>query len=191
MEGNSVRKQLDSIAREMRLFDEVEWGKKEQELAAVLPEGKQEYKEFLADREAFRKEIERFEKGIRCFDLPQAAKAFSLMNSTFRLLGEGRQDRWRLFQIVFIVSMLPTIVGREYPDYADQEEWEITDVIWFPTGGGKTEAYLGLTVFALFFDRIRGRDCGVTALYRFPLRLLSLQQFQRVVRAVAAANRIQ
>lgn len=190
MEGDSARKQLDSIAREMRLFDEVEWGKKEQELAAVLPEGKQEYHEFLADREAFRKEIERFEKGIRCFDLPQATKAFSLMNSTFRLLGEGRQDRWRLFQIVFIVSMLPTIVGREYPDYADQEEWKITDVIWFPTGGGKTEAYLGLTVFALFFDRIRGRDCGVTALYRFPLRLLSLQQFQRIVRAVTAANRI-
>jgi hypothetical protein len=190
MEGDRARKQLDSIAHEMRLFDEVEWGRKEQELAATLPEGKQEYHEFLADREAFRKEIETFEKGIRCLDLRQAAKAFSLMNSTFRLLGEGRQDRWRLFQIVFIVSMLPTIVGREYPDYADQEEWEITDVIWFPTGGGKTEAYLGLTVFGLFFDRIRGRDCGVTALYRFPLRLLSLQQFQRIVRAVAAANRI-
>jgi len=42
----------------------------------------------------------------------------------------------------------------------------------------------------LFFDRIRGRDCGVTALYRFPLRLLSLQQFQRIVKAVAVANHI-
>jgi hypothetical protein len=84
--------------------------------------------------------------------------------------------------------MLPAVVGREDPSAATPDEWEFADVIWFPTGGGKTEAYLGLTVFALFFDRLRGRTNGVTALYRFPLRLLSLQQFQRIVKVVVAAE---
>jgi ATP-dependent helicase YprA (DUF1998 family) len=55
------------------------------------------------------------------------------------------------------------------------------DVLWFPTGGGKTEAYLGLILIALFYDRLRGKERGVTALLRFPLRMLSVQQLQRIL----------
>ncbi len=182
-------KTLLGIAAEMRRFEAESWEDKARELEARHGEGAYELEEFRRDRTSFRREIDRFEKGILCLKKPDAARAFSLMNATFELLGGGTRTDWRSFQIVFIVSMLPSVVGREYPELAEADEWEFTDVVWFPTGGGKTEAYLGLTVFAMFFDRLRGRERGVTALYRFPLRLLSLQQFQRIVRAVAAANR--
>ncbi|MFW9996436.1 MAG: helicase-related protein [Candidatus Odinarchaeota archaeon] len=189
--GSGAERILMKIADEMERFDETEWEAKGRELRRMLPETEQEVEEFDRDRAAFARECQRFGKGIECLNNPTAFEAFSLMNKTFELMGEEkRRDRWRLFQIVFIVSLLPSVVGREFPEYADPDEWDITDVVWFPTGGGKTEAYLGLTVFALFFDRLRGRDRGVTALYRFPLRLLSLQQFQRIVKTVAVANRI-
>ena len=182
---------LRKIVIEMRRFDESDWEAKGQLLRRGLPGTEPEVMEFERDRDSFQNEIQRYEKGIECLQHPLAARAFSLMNRTFQLMGEDKgQDRWRLFQIVFIVSLLPSVVGRELPEYASDEEWDVTDVVWFPTGGGKTEAYLGLTAFALFFDRLRGRERGMTALYRFPLRLLSLQQFQRIVRMVAAANRI-
>jgi hypothetical protein len=190
-EGTGCVALLGRIAKAMRAYDETEWDRRGRDLQGNLPGGEEEYKEFLRDRELFQEETNRFERGIGCLEQPEVMRAFRLMNMTFRLMGApiGR-DRWRLFQIVFIVSLLPSVVGREYEKYASAEEWDFTDVIWFPTGGGKTEAYLGLTVFALFFDRLRGRERGVTALYRFPLRLLSLQQFQRIVKAIAAANRI-
>lgn len=190
-EGAGCVAMLNRIEAAMRAYDDSEWQKRSEALRAELPGSEGEYREFERDRKSFLEERERFERGIGCLAQPEAMRAFRLMNKTFRLLGASAgRDRWRLFQIVFIVSTLPSVVGREYDKYASADEWEITDVIWFPTGGGKTEAYLGLTVFALFFDRLRGRERGVTALYRFPLRLLSLQQFQRIVRAVAAANRV-
>ena len=189
--GSESEPTLRKIGVEMRRFDERDWEEKSRQLRRGLPRTGQEVAEFERDRDLFRNEIRRFERGIECLQNPLAAKAFSLMNRTFRLMGEEKkQDRWRLFQIAFIVSLLPSVVGREFPECADPDEWEVTDVLWFPTGGGKTEAYLGLTVLAMFFDRLRGREGGVTALYRFPLRLLSLQQFQRIVKTVAAANRI-
>jgi len=180
---------LKKVATKMREFDAIDWEQKGLQLMADLPDTQDEVNEFNLDRKLFKKEIERFEKGIDCLRNPMAAKAFELMNRTFRLMGEKKNhNSWRLFQIVFIVSLLPAVVGREFPEFVEDDEWDITDVVWFPTGGGKTEAYLGLTAFALFFDRLRGRNRGVTALYRFPLRLLSLQQFQRIVAMIAAGN---
>src|SRR4029453_13470305 len=61
--------------------------------------------------------------------------------------------------------------------WADALEW--ADVLWFPTGGGKTEAYLGLISCAALYDRLRGKHFGVTAWLRFPLRMLTVQQLQR------------
>ena len=62
------------------------------------------------------------------------------------------------------------------------------DIIYFPTGGGKTEAYLATLVFHCFFDRLRGKAAGVTAWTRFPLRLLTLQQTQRMADVVGVAE---
>ncbi|UTW70521.1 hypothetical protein KHA80_09165 [Anaerobacillus sp. HL2] len=94
---------------------------------------------------------------------------------------EGKFNSWRLFQIVFIVRIIPSLYNREIqtsdPRYRDVlASSSYADVLWFPTGGGKTEAYLGIIVTALFYDdRLREKRLGVTAA-GFPLRMLSKNQ---------------
>jgi hypothetical protein len=140
----------------------------------------------LAD---FRSEIEAFRLGVRALrEDPQLLLAFRLMNETS---GSRHLNRWHLFQIVFIVSMLPSLLARERPDVPLwRNELDIADVLWFPTGGGKTEAYFGIIVTAMFYDRLRGKRRGTTAWLRYPLRMLSIQQLQRLVEFVASAEMI-
>jgi hypothetical protein len=131
---------------------------------------------------------------------PRLLDAFNLMNRIFADLAQGSGGRvraWRLFQIGFIVSQLPALAMRELPlDASGAYASEIRDVfhdvgiLWFPTGGGKTEGYLGLIAVALLFDRLRGKLRGLTAWMRFPLRMLSLQQLERLARVIAALNRL-
>jgi hypothetical protein len=81
---------------------------------------------------------------------------------------------WRPFQIAFLLMSLEGLVFDQSPD---REE---VDLIWFPTGGGKTEAYLGVISFLLFYKRLTGEsDDGVTVMMRYTLRLLTAQQFER------------
>lgn len=98
---------------------------------------------------------------------------------------------WRPFQIAFILMNLQGIVD---PNHEDRE---IVDLLYFPTGGGKTEAYLGLMAFVIANRRLRAcpddefnRDGGVTAILRYTLRLLTTQQRDRITKMVIAAEMI-
>jgi len=94
--------------------------------------------------------------------------------------------KWRPFQLGFMLLCLPSLADSE------NQYRGIVDLLWFPTGGGKTEAYLGLTAFAIFLRRLRGRgearSAGVTVLMRYTLRLLTLQQFQRAAALIMACE---
>lgn len=140
----------------------------------------------------FQLEIERFQFGINVLNTyPLVLKSFILMNKAF-LETSKKYSTWRLFQIVYIVSLIPDIVAcDEFIMPAEEKvKTKLSDVslLYFPTGGGKTEAFLGVLVFNLFFDRFRGKTCGVTAMLRYPLRLLSVQQVQRLANTLAQAE---
>ena len=142
--------------------------------------------EYDNDRNVFESEIRRFSEGVQLIEKdPDVLKAFRLTNQTF---GMGDKTSWRLFQIVFLVSQIPSIAALNPSHAAFSSEREFVDIIYFPTGGGKTEAYLGVVVFHLFYDRLRGKPGGVTAWTRFPLRLLTLQQTQRAADIVGMAE---
>ncbi|MCK5130541.1 MAG: hypothetical protein KAR40_00130 [Candidatus Sabulitectum sp.] len=141
----------------------------------------------------FAEEIKRFELGRDAMNKDSKLKrAFQLSNKVFDNVNAKRNyDSWRLFQLVYIVTLLPSLAVRESPNNLEyQYEHEFADVLWFPTGGGKTEAYLGLLVVALFYDRLRGKSKGVTAWLKFPLRMLSVQQLFRVLRVLIVAEEI-
>ncbi|MFG2695387.1 helicase-related protein [Kitasatospora sp. NPDC048407] len=127
-------------------------------------------------------ELRRLRAGVAALEADTDLRtAFRLMNLAMRRAACGRYEGWRPFQIGFVVSVLPSLV-REGAD------WQTVETVWFATGGGKTETYLGLLVLAAFYDRLRGKLAGITAWSRFPLRMLSLQQTQRFADALAAAE---
>ncbi len=130
----------------------------------------------------FHDELKRVREGVALLEGdPKLRTAFSAMNRAMAISASGKYDRWRPFQFAFLLANLKSLVNTD-------EESGVADVVWFATGGGKTETYLGLLVTAAILDRMGGKTSGVTAWSRFPLRMLSLQQTQRFANALAGAE---
>ena len=177
-----VRKKMDAEIKSWRTYYE-------QKAANLTSSGKEKMRSEISE---FQHEIERFQMGIDILETyPIVLKSFVLMNKAF-LATSKKYNTWRLFQIVFIVSLIPDIVACDDNIMPPEEKQKTTlsevSLLFFPTGGGKTEAFLGVLVFNLFFDRFRGKDCGVTSILRYPLRLLSVQQVQRLANTLAQAE---
>ncbi|WP_417423185.1 DISARM system helicase DrmA [Hoeflea sp.] len=98
---------------------------------------------------------------------------------------------WRPFQLAFLLLSIPSLANPAHPDRTKPAE-AFADLLWFPTGGGKTEAYLGVAAFAMAMRRLKsdlgGLDAtrGLAVIMRYTLRLLTLQQFQRATALLCA-----
>ncbi|MFD4139565.1 helicase-related protein [Streptomyces sp. NPDC058572] len=165
------------------------------------PYGDTEYLRLAAEQlELCRTAQRRMTAGVRLLERDERAmEAFQRANEAMALQrGRGLwikgdrkgspepQGTWRPFQIGFLLLCLSGIVDPEH------EERGTVDLLWFPTGGGKTEAYLGLIAFTVFHRRLlRGvAGGGVTVLMRYTLRLLTLQQFERAALLMCAMDRL-
>lgn len=161
--------------------------------------------------------LERIEYGIALLQSDsKAAQAFQFMNHAMwqqrihSIYAEQKRQgkevelvdvdtsknrTWRPFQVAFILLNLPSITQLEHPDRCHPTN-AIADLLWFPTGGGKTEAYLGLTAYTIGLRRLQGTiagrsgESGVAVLMRYTLRLLTLQQFQRATALICACEEI-
>ena len=139
---------------------------------------------------------DRISKGIDLLSNPNAFKAFTIAN---RVIAKARRQQlsqeqgkapesfdppaWRPFQLAFILLNLGGIAEPEENDRS------IVDLLFFPTGGGKTEAYLGLAAFTLVYRRLTHpsiQGAGVSIIMRYTLRLLTLDQLERAARLICA-----
>ncbi len=135
---------------------------------------------------------DRIEKGIRLLGSdPEALEAFRIANRTVaralrKRLSLKEEPEWRVFQLAFILLNLPGMTDSSEPNR------ETVDLLFFPTGGGKTEAYLGLAAFAMVLRRLRFpgskglESAGVCVIMRYTLRLLTLDQLGRAAGLVCA-----
>jgi len=142
--------------------------------------------------------IERIDKGVACLeDNDDAWTAFVYMNKAMLMQRVNYKKidginldpatiQWFPFQLSYILQIIPGIVD------ADNSWRNTVDLLWFPTGGGKTEAYLGLSAFVIFYRRLtKGlQGAGVNIIMRYTLRLLTAQQFERATALICACEYI-
>lgn len=143
------------------------------------------------------------DKALRAFRFANQSMALQRVRSMYALRqrrGEKvdlagidirRNHSWRPFQLAFILLSIPALADPKHPDRSKPVD-SIADLLWFPTGGGKTEAYLGVAAFTMAVRRLQGdlggldASRGLSVIMRYTLRLLTVQQFQRATVLICA-----
>lgn len=173
------------------------WIKQQRKIVAKLPKRRADVATELLDRAGHA--ARRIADGIKVLEAPQCLEAFRIANRVMAtaarqrmgvmagMSGEQAQKEvtplWRPFQLAFLLMNLRGIAD---PFHGDRTT---VDLLFFPTGGGKTEAYLGLAAFALVLRRMRNpgiSSAGLTVLMRYTLRLLTLDQLGRGATLICA-----
>ena len=164
---------------------------------ATEVDGREVTRDKLMDHAA--KAAERIAEGIEWLATDtDARRAFCWMNTAMAAAArqrsperykDGAKPTWRLFQLAFVLLNVRGIADDEHADR------EVVELIFFPTGGGKTEAYLGVIGFTLLLRRLHGasRDdggLGVAVILRYTLRLLTLDQLGRAATLICALERV-
>ena len=178
-----------------------EWlGKREKEADTIEPPLRSVAKDHI---KLAKRSLERMTAGVEALQNEDVFKAFQFSNRAMALqrrhsvrirnkrrnlpIPEEIDANWRPFQIGFILQALSGLA-----DPLDDDR-EVADLLWFPTGGGKTEAYLGLTAFIIALRRLRKDEkfesgAGTAVIMRYTLRLLTIQQFQRALTLITACE---
>lgn len=143
------------------------------------------------------------ENALKAFRFANRAMARQRVHSIYALarrrgetkdvedFNERKNRSWRPFQLAFVLLSLPSLADPLHVDRTKPHE-ALADLLWFPTGGGKTEAYLGVAAFAMAIRRLHGKlggfdgTRGLGVIMRYTLRLLTLQQFQRATTLICA-----
>ena len=210
--GAEVRDRLAPLATAYRAWIDAEEKVAKDTASAIGP---------LADAarsalDAAARNLRRIEEGLDLLATePKAAQAFAFMNEAMWLQrthsiyaekvrrGEkpdfsaevdvAANRTWYPFQIAFILLNLPSLTRLDHPDRGPDQE-ATADLLFFPTGGGKTEAYLGLAAYTMAIRRLQGPvagrsgEPGLAVLMRYTLRLLTIQQFQRAAALLCACE---
>lgn len=170
-----------------------DWIGEQRARASSLPE---EFAEQASDHIAQCEQVaEGMREGIQTLrEDHQVLLAFQLANKAMEvqrrwLHPDESAFSWRPFQLGFLLLSLPSLARQDHPGR------KIMDLLWFPTGGGKTEAYLALIAFTLFHRRLRfpenpDNGAGVAVIMRYTLRLLTAQQFQRASALILACENL-
>lgn len=132
--------------------------------------------------------ITRIEKGLELIKTDiNVRESFFRTNESFNNYYLSRDvprsnASWRLFQLAFILSSIESVVK--------ECDLDVADVLHVDTGGGKSEAYFALVVFTSFYERCTGKKDGVSAIVKFPLRMLSIQQLERAASVIIHAEAV-
>jgi len=141
--------------------------------------------------------LNRIQAGLDVLDQPHVLEAFRLANKAIGTAirqrnCHGKPDAnpsdmdppaWRPFQLAFLLTNMAGVVDGDHPDR------KVVDLLFFPTGGGKTEAYLGLAAFTMVLRRLRDpsiQSAGLSVIMRYTLRLLTLDQLDRAATLICA-----